>query len=77
MPLIRQFAGRLPILGVCLGHQAIGEAFGGKWFARRSSCTARPARSSTMAKTIFAGLANAHHGHALSLADRRRTRPAG
>ena len=54
----KTFAGRVPMLGVCLGHQAIGYAFGASVVRAANCCTARLRRSPTTGEGVFAGLPN-------------------
>jgi anthranilate synthase/aminodeoxychorismate synthase-like glutamine amidotransferase len=56
--LLRELAGEVPMLGVCLGHQCVGEAFGGR--VVRASRLMHGKTSPVMhdGKTIFAGLSN-------------------
>jgi anthranilate synthase/aminodeoxychorismate synthase-like glutamine amidotransferase len=54
--VIRHFAGRVPILGVCLGHQAIGAAFGGKVVRAPHLMHGKTSAVNHDSKTIFRGL---------------------
>ena len=53
---IRHFAGKLPILGVCLGHQSIGAAFGGKIIRARQLMHGKTSVITTTREGVFAGL---------------------
>ncbi len=53
---IRHFAGRLPILGVCLGHQSIGAAFGGTIIRAQELMHGKTSVITTTQQGVFAGL---------------------
>jgi anthranilate synthase/aminodeoxychorismate synthase-like glutamine amidotransferase len=56
LKLIERFAGRIPILGVCLGHQAIGQAFGGKVVRAPEVMHGKASEICHDGRTIFEGL---------------------
>ena len=71
LSLIRRLAGRIPILGVCLGHQAIGQAFGGQVVRARRVMHGKVSRVHHDGKGVFAGIPNdfvATRYHSLAIA---------
>jgi len=58
VPLIKQFAGKTPILGVCLGHQSIGQAFGGNIIHAKQLMHGKTSMINHKDVGVFAGLPN-------------------
>ena len=58
VPLIQTFAGRIPILGVCLGHQSIGFAFGGRIVHAKTLMHGKTSPVHHLDAGVFRGLPN-------------------
>jgi len=58
LDLIRRLAGRVPLLGVCLGHQCIGQAFGGRVLRARHVMHGKTSPIHHNGAGVFSGLAN-------------------
>ena len=77
LELIRRFAGRVPILGVCLGHQAIGQAFGGKVVHAKTLMHGKVSRIHHHGAGVFRGLPTPYEATRYhSLAIERESCPA-
>ena len=58
VPTIQQVAGRIPILGVCLGHQSIGQAFGGNIIHAKQLMHGKTSAINHNSTSVFRGLPN-------------------
>ena len=58
LDVIRQYAGKIPILGVCLGHHAIGQAFGGKIVGAKTIMHGKISKIFHDERGLYAGIAN-------------------
>lgn len=58
VPLIKRYAGQLPILGICLGHQSIGQAFGGNVVRARQVMHGKTSQIYHSDQGVFRGLGN-------------------
>ncbi|MFZ1202270.1 MAG: aminodeoxychorismate/anthranilate synthase component II [Desulfobacterales bacterium] len=58
LPLIKHFSGKKPVLGVCLGHQSIAIAFGGKVVAAKRLMHGKTSSIRTDGKAIYQGIAS-------------------
>lgn len=70
VPLIHEFAGKIPLLGVCLGHQSIGQAFGGKIIKAKTLMHGKTSPIHHINEGVFKGLANPYTAtryHSLAL----------
>jgi len=56
VPVIQRYAGRIPLLGVCLGHQAIGAAYGGKVVRAREIMHGKTSAVTHTGSDVFQGL---------------------
>jgi anthranilate synthase/aminodeoxychorismate synthase-like glutamine amidotransferase len=56
LPVVKHFSGKIPILGVCLGHQAIGACFGGKVVSAKKLMHGKTSMIHSDGKTLYQGI---------------------